>query len=376
MSAFLKACFIGMVLLLVAPAAMSAAGDKPAFPTAHKKSATHKLKYDDLDLFLKQTVLLTGRSDHKVARKPAAITGTRVAYDNTKPSRLEGNRVLFHQQTEELARVSGALRDTMLDIASKVNFAKLSKDEQLAFWLNLHNIIVYHELAARYPVTDLEPLVASCSDQTSIYCNQSYNLAGQMVSLNDIRDHIVANWDDPLVIYGFYLGAVGTPNVRGGAFDASNVWQALHENAVDFIHSVRGSRKKSGKSLSVSEYYQFFPKFFPRFEADILAHIREFAEDDYLQRLGKIKKVKANLNDWNIADLYNGHLKDPTGAGNVVRNDPRSRKRNDAVPLHARRLLADIQRRNKTRDEKMAASGSVKTNGGSTTKESRDISGR
>lgn len=354
MSAFLKACFIAVPLLVAIPTTASIATSVPAFPTAHNKSQTHKLKYDDLDLFLKQTILKTGRSDHKVARKPAAITGTRVAYDNIKPSRIEGNRVLFHQQTGELARVSGALRNTMLSIPGKIDFASLSKDEQLAYWLNLHNIIVYNELAQVYPVTDLAPMVAGCAQKASIYCTRRYELAGQMVSLKDIRDHVVENWDDPLVIYGFYLGAVGTPNVRGAAFNGSNVWQGLRENAVDFIHSVRGSRNRSSKSLSVSEYYENFPKFFPNFKVDILAHVRNHAEPYYLQQLSKINKVKANLSDWNIADLYNGHLKDPTGAGNVVRRDPLSRKQNDTVPLHARRLLADIQKRNKTREEKLA----------------------
>ena len=358
MSAFLKACFIAVPLLVAMPATAATTGNTLGLPTDYKNTPTHKLKYDDLDLFLGQTVLKTGRSNHKVARKPQAITGTRVAYDNTKPSRLEGNRVLFHQQTTELVRVSAELRDTMLGIADKVDFATLSKDEQLAYWLNLHNIIVYNELAQMYPVTDLSPVMANCAKKTSIYCSRRYELADQMVSLQDIRDHVVQNWDDPLVIYGFYLGAVGTPNVRGGAFSGDSVWQDLRENAVDFIHSVRGSRNRSKKSLSVSEYYEHFPKFFPNFEADILAHVRDHAESYYLPQLGKIKTVKANLSDWNIADLYNGHLKDPTGAGNVVRQDPRSRQQNNAVPLHARRLLADIQRRNKAREEALATKAS------------------
>lgn len=354
MSAFPKACLVAAHLFVAAPFAAATAADTsaaaPTLPSAFKNTPTNKIKYDDLDLLLKQTVLVTGRSDHKSARKPAPVTGTRVSYDNPKPSRLEGNRAMFHQQTEELARVSGVLRDAMLSIPGKVEFSTISKDEQLAYWLNLHNVIVYNEIATHYPVTDLKPLFESCKGKESLYCTRSYNLGGQMISLKDIRDHVVANWNDPLVIYGFYMGAVGTPNVRSGAFLSDKIWEDLRSNAVDFIHSVRGTRARSGKSLNVSEYYESFPKYFPDFQTDVLNHVREYAEPAYASKLGKIKKVKANITDWNIADLYNGHLKDPTGAGNVARMDPRSKKANNSVPLHARRLLADIQKRNKDRD--------------------------
>ena len=349
MSAFIKACFIAVPLLVAAPASTANGNNSPTFPTAYKEAPTNIIKYGDLDLLLKQTVLETGRSDHKPARKPTVSTGTRVSYDNIKPSRLEGNRILFHQQTDELARVSAELRDAMLEIPSKINFATVSKDEQLAYWLNLHNIIIYNQLANHYPVTDLKPLFANCKSKKSQYCARSYNLGGQMVSLKDIRDHVVNNWDDPLVIYGFYMGAVGTPNARAGAYEGSHVWQDLRENAVDFIHSVRGSRVRSSTKLNVSTYYTSFPAYFPNLKEDLLTHIRAYSEPHYANQLRNITKVKTGLNDWNIADLYNGHLKDPTGAGNVHSVDPRSKRLDNATPIHAQRLLADIQKRNKNR---------------------------
>jgi len=360
MSAFPKACLIAAHLLVAAPVMAEAAANSsaatPSLPTAFKNTPTNKIKYADLDLLMKQTVLQTGRSNHKSARKPSPVTGTRVLHDNPKPSRLEGNRTMFHQQTEELARVSGVLRDSMLAIPGKVDFATISKNEQLAYWLNLHNIIVYNEIASLYPVTDLRPMFGDCSRKSSVYCTKSYNLDGQMISLKDIRDHVVANWEDPLVIYGFYMGAVGTPNVRANAFTGSRVWGDLRENAVDFIHSVRGTRSRS-KKMTVSKYYTAFPKYFPNFDADLINHVRTYAEPAYLNRLTKVQKVKASITDWNIADLYNGHLKDPTGSGNVERRDPRSKKADNAVPLHARRLLADIQKRN---NDRAVAAGSQK----------------
>lgn len=358
MSAFPKACLVAAHLLVATPVLAEAATNTntatPSLPTAHKNTPTSKIKYADLDLFLKQTVLKTGRSNHKSARKPRAVTGTRVAYDNPNPSRLEGNRVLFHQQTDELTRVSGDLAGSMLGIPAKVDFATISKDEQLAYWLNLHNIIVYNEIAAQYPVTDLKPVFGECSGDESIYCTKKYQIGDQTVSLKDIRDHVVQNWDDPLVIYGFYMGAVGTPNVRASVYSGDTVWADLKENAVDFIHSVRGTRAKSKKKMNISEYYTAFPKYFPNLETDVLEHVRAYAEPYYLKKLKNVQQVDASISDWNIADLYNGHLSDPSGSGNVQSYNPRSKRQNDAVPLHARRLLADIQKRNKDRAEEIA----------------------
>ncbi|MFC3050397.1 DUF547 domain-containing protein [Kordiimonas pumila] len=318
-------------------------------PVDYNPESKTAIKYDDLDFLLKQTVLKTGRSDHIAAPKPPKITGSSILFDNPMPSRLEGNRVLFHQNKEDLISISAEIRDVMLNIPNQVKISRLNKDEQLAYWLNLHNIIVYHEIAALYPITDLSNLMKPCPSAKSIRCEARYNLAGQLISLDDIEQHIITNWDNPLVIYGFYMGAVGTPNIQGKAFSGATVYSELRKNAVDFIHSVRGTRVWTSKQLKVSEYYTRMAKFFPNFETDVLAHIRNYAEPDFYAELHRISKVKANIEDWHIADLYNGHLSDPAGVNGLQRITSRIGSGNDPVPAHVSRLLDGVVARNSER---------------------------
>lgn len=336
--------FLTFLLFLALPPVQAA-----NLPAEHTPDAKTTIKYDDLDYLLKQTVLKLGRSDHKAAPKPPKITGSNVTFDNPKPSRLEGNRVLFHQNQDDIITVSAEIRDAMLDIPGKVPLERLNKNEQLAYWLNLHNIIVYHEIAKRYPITDLKGLMERCPSKKSLRCEAKYSVAGTAISLDDIERHVIQNWDNPLVIYGFYMGAVGTPNMRAEAYSGKEIYRQLEKNAVDFIHSVRGTRVWSKKNLRVSDYYTRMSDFFPDFQADLMTHIRDYAERDFLEKINRVTRVKANLNDWHIADLYNGHMSDPAGINGLSRVSQRVGTANSATPVHVTRLLEAVVKRNSER---------------------------
>jgi len=351
MTSLRKLCLIAAQTLTLSTATLTLSATNvqaASLPTDHNPTSKIIIKYEDLDFLLKQTVLKLGRSDHKPAPKPRKLTGSNVRFDNPLPSRLEGNRVLFHQNQDELVSVSAEIRDAMLNIPATISIERLNRNEQLAFWLNLHNIIVYHEIASRYPITQIEKLLEPCPSATSFRCEQRYNLAGHMISLDDIEQHVITNWDDPLVIYGFYMGAVGTPNVRGRAFSGKTVYSDLEKNAVDFIHSVRGTRVWNAKQLRVSGYYKRMDKFFPDFETDLLTHVRDYSEPQLYAKLHRISKVKPNIDDWHIADLYNGHLNDPAGIGNVSRISADGQTSN-GMPAHVSQFLSSVVKRNKTR---------------------------
>jgi len=351
-----KMCLIAAQTLVISTATLTLSTTNVQaanLPSEYNPKSKTAIKYEDLDFLLKQTVLKLGRSDHKPAPKPRKLTGSNVRFDNPLPSRLEGNRVLFHQNREELISVSAEIRDAVLNIPTSVPIDKLNRNEQLAYWLNLHNIIVYHEIASRYPITQIAKLLEPCPSKTSFRCEQRYSLAGQMISLDDIERHVITNWDDPLVIYGFYMGAVGTPNVRGKAFSGKSVYSDLEKNAVDFIHSVRGTRVWNAKQLRVSGYYKRMAKFFPNFETDLLAHVRDYSEPQLYAKLHRISKIKPNIDDWHIADLYNGHLNDPAGIGNVSRISAGGQTSN-GMPAHVSQFLSSVVKRNKTRQAQVS----------------------
>jgi hypothetical protein len=331
----------GAAALSFAVAAFAHA-DAPSLPTEYRENTRSRIVYDDLNYLLEKTVLPLGRSEHRAAPKPDAELGTRFIKDNPEPSRLEGNRVMYHFiHTDEQHALVREVRDGLLAVPAKGNFAGLSRNEQLAYWINLHNAIVLAEIAERYPMTDVDRLYGDCAAGSDAFaCDRRFDWGGQMISLMDIRDHVFTNWRDPLVMYGFFNGAVGGPNIRTTAYEGNSVWTDLEHNAVDFINSVRGTRMQGSSKLRVSTYYQEAASLFPDFQADLMDHIRTYARGEFASDVMTAAEIRPTIDDWHIADLYNGKGAGP-GASHTVSSAGLQK-----FPRHVVNLLNGVTERN------------------------------
>lgn len=130
-------------------------------------------------------------------------------------------------------------------------------------------------------------------------------IQGVPLSLNDIENIVVKNWNFPLVIYGFYLGPIGGPNLPKEAYTGKNVYRLLEENAIEFINSNRGFKANKGK-LKASLLYEWWFGLFDNSLEGLLEHLRFYAEAPFDQGLDSVKKLDFDLFDWNIADIIGG----------------------------------------------------------------------
>jgi len=307
----------------------------------HDPNSEYFIDYLYLDKILEGSVLDIGPSTHRPPkRKVTKTTGSRVQVGNVRITRQEGNRVMLHAFKEAEIDFLNTLRDELLAIPASLPLAKLSRNEQLAYWLNLYTTIVLAEIAEQYPVTRLEPLF-DLDDPDAFVNHAQFQLAGQPITLADIEEHVSTNWNDPVVIYGFYMGAVGTPNIRTSAFRGKDVYNQLRENAVDFVNSMRGTQIWNPSKLLVSNYYRRMSHYFPDFENGIQRHIKEYAKPSFKRRLVTVRDVSAKIDDWNIADLYNGNLAEPGGNYPRITKDQFGVSYKLRLPLHAVRLLRD-----------------------------------
>lgn len=314
-------------------------------PTDHTPNSDYYIDYSDLDYILKGSVLNMGPSTHRPPKsKLAKLSGTKLQMGNVKITRQEGNRVLFHAFKGDERLYLRKMLDELLAIPSDLPLAALSRNEQLAYWFNLYTSIVLTEISERYPITYLEPLFDK-NDPNSLVNNEQYMLDGTKVSLATIEDHVMSNWNDPVVIYGFYLGAIGTPNARTSAYNGETVYSQLRENAVDFVNSMRGTQMWNPSELRISKYYQRMAPMFPSFETSVLAHIKEYAKPAFKQKLVTVATISPQIKDWSIADLYNGNLTDPEARiprTTVDGNDQLFKLR---IPQHVIQIMRERERK-------------------------------
>jgi len=253
--------------------------------------------------FLDRVMIEAGRSTKRLGRdrdmKRRRRIGSRLTYGNPNPSRFENNRIAFHILGEEAIEVVRAFRQGLEMVSERLELAWLSRDEQLAYWLNLYNAAVFEQIAERYPLRRLERLRAALWDEPLL------TVAGHSLSLREIETRILFPiWKDPRILYGLWQGAVGGPRLPNRAYTGENVWALLERNAREFVNSNRGM-KPDGAVLRASRLYEWGASLFAG-EAALIGHIASYAEPPFAEGLEGVDHVAYDLYDWHIAGLIDG----------------------------------------------------------------------
>jgi len=308
---------LGVVFLgLSAPAI---AGDEAAIPVPFQgddPASSLSIRYDDLSQVLKAVVLEAGRSDRSRASKAQPAAASHIIRAANSHYSLEGNRVMFSafEQEKNLA-VLAAIRKSLEAVPDTLPLKLLSRDEQLAYWLNLYNVTVLEQIAALYPETRLKRHYVG---QDSLWDKKLLKVAGIALSLNDIHHKIlVPKYRNPLVMYGLFLGYAGGPNLRAEAYMGDRVLAQLTENAEEFVNSNRGMHRRD-RLMKVSHLYEVNRDLFPNWEADLRRHLSRYADDGYQERIKSASRFAPSITNYAIADIYNGYK----GRGTSVSTNP------------------------------------------------------
>ena len=274
-----------------------------------------EIQYDDLDLLLSGSVIDVGLSDRRTASRRGAKTGvSKMRHGNTSATGFEGNRVAFSDFKKEHVDYLLAIRKDLEAVPNFMPLRSFSANEQLAYWFNLHNVAVMLEVAKAYPIKKIKPLVVG---KNSVWDKKTMSVGGKDMSIQDIEAYVIRRWNDPLVLYGFFMGAVGGPSIQVEAFTGENVPEKLQRSALEFVNSLRGFRMWSGKGR-VSDHYKLGERYFPNFEQDIKNHLLTYARPDTRRDLERAKSFQIKNYDWGIADLKNGD----TYAGGSFNTNP------------------------------------------------------
>ncbi len=306
--------FLSCVLFSINAVANSTGSTVPEQFRGFDANSKLVIDYRDLDSLLDTVVLYTGRSDRKKANSTRASTGTRMKVKVNRATVNEGNRFYFEvfENNPENQQTIRKIKTRLESIPGTFPLEKFSRDEQLAYWLNLYNITLLDEIVSVYPVPELEDFLVG---EDSVLSKKTLTVAGIPLSLDDIQFTILRqNYDNsPLVIYGLYQGIIGGPNIRKSAYTGKYVYADLIDNAIEFINSNRGTEGRNSRTFRVSSLYERNAAFFPDFDADLTAHLLTFLEGDELGELQSATDIKTDINDWTVTDLY-GSSRDLAGS--------------------------------------------------------------
>ena len=284
--------------------ANAVASEVPEAFQGFDENSTYTINYDDLTGIFKLAVVDVGRSTREKAAPTQAATGTRMKTKVKRTTMMEGNRFYYETfaNNDEAQQVLTGIQKSLESLPDQAPLKHFNRNEQLAYWLNLYNITVVNEIIKIYPKRNLKKILVG---KKSILSKKILNVAGVPLSLDDIQYTILENNYDnnPLIIYGLYQGNIGGPNIRRNAYEGSDVWRALKNNANRFINSNRGTYGKDQKTFQVSTLYDRNRSFFPDFKSDLTKHLMVFIEGDERIELQAASVLKPNITDWTVTDL-------------------------------------------------------------------------
>lgn len=296
----------GAMLACAAPAAANQPLAEAQLATFAPSDAPNNdgIDYSIWDEAMKSIVISMGPSLREGAPRPDPSFGTRRQYGHVSRYRLEGTRVMFSFLDSEVISSFTEYRKDLEATADKVDIQSLSRNEQLAFWINLHNVAMVEQIANAWPIRQPREIKVGGVPLDEA---RFITVEGIKLSLRDIREQIVyRHWKNPMMIYGFWRGEIGSPSLQREAFNADNVARLLERGGVDFVNSLRGTQEQGGK-LQVSKLYQeVAPYFFPDLETDLRAHLTRFADDDTKALLAKASGAEPSIAEHDIADLEGG----------------------------------------------------------------------
>lgn len=309
MAIFNKILFTSFILAILSSTGFSQSASVADRFSGFDPNSKVRINHQPLSDYLSQTVLPVGRSFQIMGgEKPDSYRGSRIKTSKAlSPSRYEGSRILIHAFIEDHITFFKAYQEGLENLSSRRSLKTLNKREQLAFWLNLYNVIVINKLVEEYPISKLKKLRSTKRGKKSFWTEKTTTVEGVSLSLTDIEKILFKNFDTPLVAFGLWQGSIGGPRLVNKAFTGNNVMRTLENNAVEFVNSNCGLRPPTGARMKVSDFYQWMLPAFGTSEDHVTMFIKEYADPNFVTGVAGVSSLSFKIYDWTIADILGGN---------------------------------------------------------------------
>lgn len=215
-----------------------------------------------------------------------------------KPSPDGINRFAYRKVTKSARK---DLR-TYLDAMAKTAVSKLAEREQRAFWANLYNALTIDVILDHYPVKSIRDISISPGlFAIGPWGKKLIEVEGRSLSLDDIEHKILRKiWKDPRVHYSVNCASIGCPNLPAEPFTGATLEKMLDDGARAYVNHPRGVSVADNGRVSASSIYDWFAVDFGSSDANVLAHLRQYAAAPLRAKLDKAKSISSYAYDWSL----------------------------------------------------------------------------
>ncbi len=188
----------------------------------------------------------------------------------------------------------------IVDQLEAVNVDQLTKQQQLAYWINLYNAATVEVVLRAYPVSSIlyirDGLLPS-----GPWDRKVLRVKGEQLSLNNIEHGILRPiFKDPRVHFAVNCASFGCPNLALEAYEPATLGAQLDAGARGYVNDPRGLAVK-GNALVASRIFDWYGVDFGG-PSGVLAFARRFATPQTARLLAGRTKIDSYDYDWSLND--------------------------------------------------------------------------
>lgn len=179
----------------------------------------------------------------------------------------------------------GRLRSYISQMES-VPISQHSRDEQMAYWLNLYNAVTVELILEHYPVETIRDIsISGPFYNRHPWDAKLVEVEGHELSLNNIEHNIIRPvWNDARIHYVVNCAAMDCPVLYHEPFTGENYDRLFDEAAARYINSPSGF-SHDRRRPTFSSIYDWYEEDFGSGIEDIVRHMLEYAEGDTREKL-------------------------------------------------------------------------------------------
>jgi hypothetical protein len=178
---------------------------------------------------------------------------------------------------------------------------ELSREGQLAFWLNAYNAITIDKVIKWKPKKSVrETIIPGVWISTKFYTSRENIVAGRMMSPDDIEnDKLRKGFQDPRIHFAIICASSSCPPMPHFAYTEEKVQAQLESETKKYINSPRGTRiDRADNTLYISKIFDWFKDDFIFKAGSVMEFIKPYLKEETLTFLKGNPKIDYIQYDW------------------------------------------------------------------------------
>ncbi len=193
-----------------------------------------------------------------------------------------------HVSTDDQAQLA-----SYIQALEAINIDDYTRNEQLAFWINLYNAATIHLIITSEEVSSIRDLKKPWNTKIATVLNLD-------LTLNEIEHGIIRPvFKDARIHYAVNCASIGCPNLAERAYTGKTLEMMLNEVAIAYINHPRGVRVKGGR-ITASKIFGWYREDFGDGVKGVLNHIQQYANEDLKSAIEGKSSIAKYKYDWDL----------------------------------------------------------------------------